>query len=287
MTTAVRQLVDAEPVRQHLRALMAAGAPYARVAETAGVPLSTVNHMLYDRRTRGRTQRLTIPTATRLLAVQAHQVTAGRINPTGSVRRLEALMAIGWPPSHLGPRLGLNSHYACEIQRNPTIYATTAHNLAVVYNQLWNKNPEHYGVSAQAANRFRNFGRARGWAPPAAWDDDTIDDPDAQPDWTGHCGTDRGWYMHREVKQTPCLRCQNAHDQWIASIRHLPMGERARVMATTRADALSRGAAIAENARELFAQGYTRRHAAERLGISLDRIEAELARHPDKQQAAA
>jgi len=285
--TRTGNLTDAEPARRHIRELMAAGVAYARIAQTAGVATSTINHLLYERPNRGCTQRLNHDNARRILAVQAHHVVTGRLDATGSTRRLQALMAVGWPPSHLGTHIGLHPHYVCEIQRTPTVYATTAHALAVTYNQLWDRTPERHGVTAQAANRFRNQARNNGWAPPAAWDDAAIDNPDAHPDWTGHCGTDRGWWTHRTAGQTPCPRCQEAHDQWRATNAGLTAAERARVMGKARAQAAGREAAIAEDGAELFAQGYDRHQIAERLGITLSHLDHSMARHPEKAGADA
>lgn len=174
--------VDAEPVRQHVRELMAAGVSYSRIAQAAGVNTSTVNHMLYERTGRPRTKRLNHENARLILAVDVTQVPTGLVDSTGARRRLQALMAIGWPASRLAGPLGLHPVYVREIQRRPRIYATTAHAMAVTYNRLWDKRPEHYGISAQAANRSRSLGRASGWPPPAAWDDDALDDPTRGPD---------------------------------------------------------------------------------------------------------
>lgn len=184
MSTNMRRgpLVDAEPARRHVRELMAAGVSYARIARAANVTTSTVNHMLYPRSGRPITERLNHENARRILAVDVAQVPTGLVDPTGARRRLQALMAIGWPALSLGGSLGLHPGYVREIQRRPTIYATTAHAMAVTYNKLWDKQPEHYGISRQAANRTRNYAKANGWAPPAAWDDDALDDPNRGPD---------------------------------------------------------------------------------------------------------
>ncbi|MFD8577339.1 hypothetical protein ACFV1H_18650 [Streptomyces virginiae] len=174
-------LIDAEPARRHVRELMAAGVGYARTAEAADVCTSTVNHMLYPRRNRPVTKRLTEENARRILAVRAEDVITGFVDSTGACRRIRALMAIGWPPISLGSRLGVHCRYVSAIQYQARIYASTAHAVAVTYNELWDKRPEHYGVSRQVATRFRNRAQANGWPPPAAWDDDALDDPTRGP----------------------------------------------------------------------------------------------------------
>ncbi|MFJ5785390.1 hypothetical protein [Streptomyces hydrogenans] len=170
-----------------------------------------------------------------------------------------------------------------EIHRAERLLATTAHAVAVAYNAVWNEDPQRHGVSQQAACRFRNYAWTNGWAPPAAWDDDTLDDPDAIPDWTGFCGTDRGWWTHRIEHIPVCPACEQAHTDWLAAIKHLPRRERAVLVGRAQAQAHNRGAAIAENARELLALGETYETAAARIGVSRNHLQQELLRHPEQQ----
>jgi len=93
------------------------------------------------------------------------------VNPTGSIRRLQSLAAIGWPQTELCRRLGLVSPPILEPGR--LILAGRARAIADLYRQLWDVR----GPSNSAAIRARRSGAV----PPAAWDDDTIDDPRAQP----------------------------------------------------------------------------------------------------------
>jgi len=93
------------------------------------------------------------------------------VNSVGSIRRLQSLAAIGWPQTELCQRLGLAS--APMLLPTSPILAGRARAIAEVYRQLWNVP----GPSNSAAIRARNNGAV----PPTAWDDDTIDDPRAQP----------------------------------------------------------------------------------------------------------
>lgn len=72
--------VDAEPVREHLRALMAAGMPAKTIAEAAGLNPSTIEGLLYGRPTNshrrkdrpGRfiTKRVRPETATKIMVIE-------------------------------------------------------------------------------------------------------------------------------------------------------------------------------------------------------------------------
>ena len=99
-------LVDADPVRAHLRELRADGLSLQRIAELSGVGQGTLSALVYrapagqpvpPARVRADTQR-------RLLAVRFDlaSVAAGRrIDATGTRRRLQALTALGWSASCL------------------------------------------------------------------------------------------------------------------------------------------------------------------------------------------
>lgn len=202
MTTNLRTgpQVDAEPVRQHVRELMAAGIGYARIAQAANVGVSTINHMLYERSGRPRTEHLNHEVARRILAVDVSQVPTGVVDATGTKRRLQALMTVGWPAGHLGSLLNLHPVHVRGLHRQSKVYATTAHAMAVTYNRLWDKNPEHYGVSKMVANRSRSYGRANGWPPPAAWDDDALDDPTQGPDLGNAATVKLAEYRRSEIE---------------------------------------------------------------------------------------
>jgi hypothetical protein len=79
-----------------------------------------------------------------------------------------------------------------------------------LYDELWRADPREHGVDNQAYSRTRNHAAAHGWAPVGAWDDDTIDDPAAFPDWTGRCGTPEGYSDHYRLDIPYCLPCREA-----------------------------------------------------------------------------
>ena len=86
-----------------------------------------------------------------------------------------------------------------------------------LYERLWNTDPREHGVSLHSYNRARRHAATHGWAPPAAWDDDRLDDPAAHPDWTGSCGTPSGAAAHRRDGLLPvcrpCLDAAAAHQR--------------------------------------------------------------------------
>lgn len=208
--------VDAQPVREHVRNLMDFGIGWMRIAEQAGVARNTVEKLIYGdrRRNRGPSKRVRPETAQKLLAVTAHPDRLGAttgVDPTGTRRRVHALAAMGWPLAHLGLRLGINRSNLGRTLRAPRVRITTDRAIRALYNQLWNLNPLEHGVSLHSYNTTRRWARDNGWAPVGAWDDDTIDNPDAHADWTGKCGTPEGYTAHYTYQLLPtCQPCRDA-----------------------------------------------------------------------------
>lgn len=184
--------VDAEPARRHCRNLMAAGVAVTRIAAASTVSTAVISRLLYACNNRPPSRHLRQQNVNLLLAVRPEDVVTGYTNATGTHRRIQALMAIGWTQLSLGPHFGCHPRYVTYMMRRPTVYGTTAINVAAAYDRLWNKDPLKHGVPLGPHNWVRNYARSNGWPPPAAWDDDQIDDPNGKPD-TGedtHLGRD-------------------------------------------------------------------------------------------------
>jgi hypothetical protein len=195
-------------------------------------------------------------------------------------------MANGWPQLRLGPHIGLHPVYVNAVLKQTSIFGTTAANVAAAYDRLWNQDPRQHGVCIGTYKKVRTLAQANGWAPPGAWDDDIIDDPAAAPDWTGHCGTDRGWWMHSINDIPVCARCDAAHAQWKAERAHLATNERIRQLALAKGAASNRGATLAADARELLRiTGHSVEQIAERLGVTKAHLYQELLRHPADEPA--
>lgn len=177
---------DADPVRQHLEALSRAGIGWKRAAELAGTSSSVVSRLLFGGPgDRPPPQRVRPDTATAILAVPitAASLGGGSLVPAaGTRRRLQALVAIGWSQSQLASRLGvLPSNFSAVLARE-RVTAATARAVKSLYDQLWDRPPaEADHRSRIAAARARRRAQARGWPPPAAWDDQAIDNPAAAP----------------------------------------------------------------------------------------------------------
>lgn len=181
-------LIDAEPVRAHVRMLMTYGIGWQRVCLLSGVSNGGVSRLLYGDKTRGYvpSKRVRTTTADKLLAVRpALESVAPRahVDGTGTRRRLQALVANGWPQMRLGAELGLN-HYRMiwDLARSESVTGATVRRVMALYDDLWNVDPASRGVAPRYIAQAKRIARANRWAPPGAWDDDYIDSPAAEPD---------------------------------------------------------------------------------------------------------
>jgi len=157
----------------HVRALVAAGMSLRGIADASGTTPTVISHL-----NRGMKTRLTVRVEEKILAARAADVfnrpnRDGFVPNIGARRRVQALLAIGWRHTDLTPLAGFNTG-TMNHQAGDWISRTKHDAMKRVYDQLWNQ-PGPAGAS----------GRARvvkaGYAPPLAWDDDTIDDPTAIP----------------------------------------------------------------------------------------------------------
>jgi hypothetical protein len=123
----------------------------------------------------------------------------GRAVPAiGAQRRLQALMRLGWSSHRIAKEAGLpHRNHVWRIingqKGRPTgwIRRDTDAWVREVYDRLSMKIPTGHYV-----NRTRAYAERAGWAPPLAWDEGAIDDPDARP----HTGSNKATIDYDEAK---------------------------------------------------------------------------------------
>lgn len=174
--------VDAEPVRQHLRALSAAGLGWRRAADLAGVNHSVVSCVLYGQNGNPPTKRIRTAFAKQLLAVEAGPDTLADVasmDITRSRRQLQALVATGRTQQELAIRLGMSPfNFGRLLFKQQNITLAKQRDIDALYDELWEKPPS----DTSSARRARRYARQHEFAPPQAWDDDTISNPEAKPE---------------------------------------------------------------------------------------------------------
>lgn len=254
----------------HVNILIDSGMSQCGIARTAGVSQSTISNIVA-----GKLRSCLRSKGERILAVRPATIDDQSNKPVlGSARRLQALYAIGHGGTAIAARFDIHRSTVAQIVNGR--YGEVNGFIAAQIRDIYTAMSGSPGTSTNALYRARQ----EGWAPPAAWDDDRLDDPQARPEWTGHCGTDRGWWTHRQQDIPGCCACDEAHAQWKKEHGHLPRPELMAALCASKASASRRGETIAHDGRELLDQGHTFAHAAERLGITTQHLHQELRRHP-------
>lgn len=179
--------VDAQPVREHITALMEYGLGLKRVAALAGVSNATLGKVLYGDKSRNMPPRARVEkhVADGVLAIKPNVAVLGKtvsVDATGTRRRIQALVAIGWSQARIGECLGVAPGNFNRTIRSERVHADTARKVKALYEQLWNQPQTGTDQRSRiSAARARNHANAHGWLPPLAWDDETIDDPATGP----------------------------------------------------------------------------------------------------------
>jgi plasmid maintenance system antidote protein VapI len=186
--------VDAGPARAHIEALTAAGMGLKRIVAVSDISQGQLWKLIYGKRRHGgeRTpsRRIRPATEARILAITLDLADGARVDSTGTSRRIQALVAVGWSMSKIATRLGIDRGNFTALAQGRTA-VTVAHAKAVttLYDQLWDQVPEHAEWRAYIAySRSLSYAAKAGWVVPMAWDEDTIDNPDASPDLAGTTG---------------------------------------------------------------------------------------------------
>lgn len=97
-----------------------------------------------------------------------------RIDATGVVRRIHALMALGHTAADIGAVAGMSSHHVQQTTRRRYVSPANHWRIVAAYEALSGRP----GASEQTRRRARQAG----WAPPLAWEFVDIDDPAAEPE---------------------------------------------------------------------------------------------------------
>ena len=165
--------VPAGPTRTHLAQLLA-GSTLTEVAKATGLSRGTLLRIL-----EGDVTRVNRTTERAILTTRIDTPTVSII---GTRRRLDALRAIGWTLKEISEHAGHDHGWACTVYKRARILPATHAQVCAVYDALWNVTPPAETWSDRVSRgRAQRAAAQAGWAPPLAWDDNEIDNPDAQP----------------------------------------------------------------------------------------------------------
>ncbi|MCX4911878.1 hypothetical protein [Streptomyces sp. NBC_00878] len=177
-------LVDAAPVRAHVRALGEAGMSQPALVRRLNLPPSALKNLMYGANGRPPGQKVLRETAQAVLAywpVMDDLPDTALIDVTGTLRRVQALETLGWSKPEQAAEVGLLRQNFKACLRRPVVSVRFARRVAGLYDRLWTQMPEDRGVPEYVADRVRRNAVKQEFHGPLAWDDDTIDDPKAGP----------------------------------------------------------------------------------------------------------
>jgi hypothetical protein len=188
--------VNADPVRVHLRTLMATyRMPINTIAAQTGVAESTIFRLLYDRK--NPPARLVADIGERLRSAHFDlDLINGNavIDPTGTRRRLRGLAVAGYDIATLAGELNRTPQALRRILASPTVRVDVAREIRDLADRL-EAVPPPGGPRRVAA--IQSDAQRRGWACLAAWDD--IDDPAAAPSIPGQPDTEPDFVVVEEI----------------------------------------------------------------------------------------
>ena len=180
----IKRIVDPGKAQAHVQALVRDHSVSLRgIAEAAGVSAFIISDLNREIK-----QGLHRDTEKAILAVTPEAVLArpngeGFVPNIGGRRRIQALLAMGWRHQDLTPMLGLNTSNI--IHQQGEWFTKKKHDaIKNLYDRIWNQRGP---ATTLSINRIKKAG----YAPPLAWDDETIDDPNAVPN-LGTKVSDRG-----------------------------------------------------------------------------------------------
>lgn len=160
----LRGYVDSSPTKARIELLLSLGVGWGGL-EAQGVSMQWWRQIGSRVQARVEAKVFAIPVPQRM-------VPGGCVPAVGSVRKLQALAAMGWPFALLAPRVGHGPQYFSQLLHRDQLLSRTAAMIDSLYREL------HMVPGPSQAVRDRS--RRLGWVTALAWTD--IDDPTDVPD---------------------------------------------------------------------------------------------------------
>lgn len=166
----LKRLTTPDAAQAHVQGLVQQhGVSIRSIADAAGIDANAISLL-----NRGLKKSLSVVTEKKILSVTAQTIfdrpnALGFVPNIGARRRVQALLAIGWRHQDIDERCGVRTGTMLH-QVGDWISQAKHDAIKDVYDELWaTPGPRRRATETQ-------------YAPPMAWDDDTIDDPNATPD---------------------------------------------------------------------------------------------------------
>ncbi|MEV0344044.1 hypothetical protein AB0H49_34045 [Nocardia sp. NPDC050713] len=177
--------VSAEATREHVQRLRAAGLRPIQIAQLAGVDRTTIGNV-----SREDWETVDAETAAAVLAVEVPDRVADVVDPHarvpihGAQRRIQSLVAYGYPQAHLARELGINpasSTMAALVGKPNVSNGSTGESITAERERAVRDVFDRLQMVPGPSDRARAHGHQQGWPLPWEWDEDEIDRLDATP----------------------------------------------------------------------------------------------------------
>jgi hypothetical protein len=181
---APRPYVDAAEAREHIRTLRRNGVGVEQIAKkvhTSATHIREIDHSTHRSNKRPPITQIRAELARRILAVRADDRSPhSQVDATGPRRRLQALVAIGWPLAELAPLLGRSTTKLRDLLTADHVQLRTAQRVRDLHDKLWDAPPPRDSeAQRRASDEARRLAAEQGWLPTLAWDNiDTDPEPD-------------------------------------------------------------------------------------------------------------
>lgn len=176
--------VPADPLRRHVNELLRKGASVKGIARASGLDPMCISMLIEGRHANVRRPTGEAVARLTLADIIAATPPTGLVPSTGTTRRIRSLIAAGWCHRDIKARTGIQSARLLH-RRSPVVMRRVHDAIKDVYDSLGHiPGPSYVN---------RGVGRARGYVPPLAWDDEVIDDPDAEPNYGPRPRRQRCW----------------------------------------------------------------------------------------------
>lgn len=207
---------DTGPARGYLWELNEQGMSLRDMAHALGVSYGNMSHLMHAGGMRRGTYERILALRWDPGELKGQRKRRGTYVPIlGVQRRVQGLYTIGfgykWQARQLG--IGGKSYGMVRdliFEGGQSVAYQTHVDIAALYTRFENERAEDHIASHVHIGKAIADGKRRGWAPPCCWDPDTIDDPQAIPQWTGDCGTYKGYFAHRRYGIPACRPCKDA-----------------------------------------------------------------------------
>lgn len=261
----IERRLDATEARTHVQALVDAGLTYQQIAHaTAGVVVHSQIRKLIEGNNGRPVQWLTSRTIEALLDVDyadAFKFNA-YVPALGVHRRLQALRYMGYTVVDISRGLGISESAFYHYMQRDQLMLDTVRKVDALYRK-WAMTPG--GNERSRWHAYRN-----NYAPPMAWDDHNIDDPNATPDMASVACVIESCLRPVKVHGVcgPHLRAIKDRGGMVSSVKFREVALR-----IGRNRQIHDGSHIPQVLAELRELGVTREEAARRLGRSVSYVE--------------